>query len=165
MFIYEGENAVNLASDITDHYIETNSSVQDHIALKPERITVHGFIGELTNTFPPFLPPSTQVQAILGAIGAFAPGFSQSASNVINDAFQAYQAVSSAVNGAVGAWNTVNGSETQTFIGSQGISALGSNQTKQQLMFSQLYGYWSLPLKGLAPALFHVQTPWAIFGF
>lgn len=165
IFTTEGENTVNLQSEITDHFIETNSSVDDHVALRPERITVHGFIGELTNTFPAFLPPSTQVQAILGAISQFAPSFSKSAMNVINEAFQAYQAVSAAVNGAVSAWNTITGAETETFIGSQGISVLGANQTKQQLMFSQLYGYWARPLRGLSPALFQVQTPWAIFGF
>ncbi len=165
MFITEGENTVNLQSEITDHFIETNSSVNDHYALKPERITVHGFIGEVTNTFPSLLPPATQVQAILGAISQFAPAFSQSAMNVINEASQAYQAASAAVNGAVSAWNTITGAETETFIGSQGISVLGANQTKQQLMFSQLYGYWARPLRRTVPGLVPGSNPWAIFGF
>lgn len=163
MFDYEGENVVQLESEITDHFIENNSSVSDNIALKPERITVHGFKGEVSNSFPAFLPPSTQVMSTLAAIGQFAPAFSQSAMNVINGAAQAYQAVQNAANGAVSAWNSVTGQSAQTTIGSAGITALGANQTKQQLIFSQFYGYWSAQLAGRPPVLFSVQTPWAIF--
>jgi len=157
MFDFEGENSVILKSDITDQFIEDNTSVQDQIALKPEMVTVHGFKGELANTFPAGLPPATQVQAILGAIGAFQPGFSKSATNVINGVAQDYQAVTSAVNGAVSAWSTINGGLTETVIASGGILATGAVQTKQQLIFSQFYGYWR---NGV---LFTVQTPWAIF--
>ena len=162
-FDYEGENVVELQSEITDEFIETNSSVADHIALKPEKITVHGFKGEVGYLFPSFVPPATQVQAILGAIGQFAPGFSQSALNVINEVNQAYTAVTNAVNGAVSAWNSINGGSPQTVIGASGISAQGNNQNKQQLLFSQFYGYWSRQLAGQPPTLFTVQTPWAIF--
>ncbi len=34
-------------SDITDHYVEKNIAVQDHIALKPEMYVITGFVGEL----------------------------------------------------------------------------------------------------------------------
>src|SRR5260221_4663943 len=46
IFDYEGEQSLSLEADITDHFIEDNTSIQDHIALKPVRITTHGFIGE-----------------------------------------------------------------------------------------------------------------------
>lgn len=36
-----------LASDITDQYVENNSAIQDHIALKPEVYTITGQVGEL----------------------------------------------------------------------------------------------------------------------
>lgn len=150
IFDYEGENVFELKSEITKNFIQTNSSVQYHIALNPEAITVHGFKGELSNLFPPGLPPATQVNAVLGAVGAFAPGFSVSAMNVINEANQTYTAISNAVKGAVNAWNSiVNGTPTQT---------------KQQQMFAQFYGYMTQQLtNGLPPVLFNVQTPWAIF--
>lgn len=157
VFDYEGENTIKLQSDITDHFIESNSTVQDNIALRPEKITVHGFKGEVSNLFPGFLPPATQVFAVLGAVGAFAPEFSQSAMNIINEANQAYQATNNAINGAVTAWNTITGDNGNTVITSGGISAVGANQNKQQLLFAQWYGYWR------SRALFNVQTPWALF--
>ena len=41
------EDEVNLESDITDHYVEDNTAVQDQVSLKPEEVTVHGLVGEL----------------------------------------------------------------------------------------------------------------------
>lgn len=37
---------VKFESDITDHYTDTNSAIQDHIALKPVTITCTGLIGD-----------------------------------------------------------------------------------------------------------------------
>ena len=39
VFDSEGDTTVNLSADITDHYLEDNTSVQDHIAIKPKRVT------------------------------------------------------------------------------------------------------------------------------
>jgi hypothetical protein len=41
------EHKIELKSEITDHYVEDNSTIQDHIALAPKRFTLKGFIGEL----------------------------------------------------------------------------------------------------------------------
>lgn len=45
---------LELESDITDHYVEDNSTVQDHMAIKPMRYTVRGFIAE--KVFTPLEP-------------------------------------------------------------------------------------------------------------
>jgi hypothetical protein len=37
-------------AEITDHFVESNSTIQDHIAIKPEKFTLRGFIGELVDT-------------------------------------------------------------------------------------------------------------------
>jgi len=34
-------------AEITDHFAEDNSTIQDHIAIKPNKITLRGFVGEL----------------------------------------------------------------------------------------------------------------------
>jgi hypothetical protein len=50
-------------SDITDHYIEDNTAVNDQIALHPEKITLRGVVAELTfndlgiSEVTPSLPP------------------------------------------------------------------------------------------------------------
>ena len=47
LFSIVTDDAVELQSDITDHYTENNLSMQDHIALAPERITVSGLVGDI----------------------------------------------------------------------------------------------------------------------
>ncbi len=43
------EHKSELIAEITDHFVEDNSTIQDHIAIKPEKLTLRGFIGELTD--------------------------------------------------------------------------------------------------------------------
>ena len=52
LFNILGEEVVTLTADATDHYVEDNSAIQDHIALKPITITLHGYIGEVNNVPP-----------------------------------------------------------------------------------------------------------------
>lgn len=49
VFDIEREHRIELKSDITDHYVEDNSTIQDHIAKAPELITLTGYVGELYN--------------------------------------------------------------------------------------------------------------------
>lgn len=59
VFDIEGETSVNLTAEITDHYTESNFSIQDHIAVKPKKLTLKNYVGEVsyiqdenTNTIP-----------------------------------------------------------------------------------------------------------------
>lgn len=47
VFDVEGEETTELSSDITDHYVEDNTAVQDHISIKPVKITLKNYVGEL----------------------------------------------------------------------------------------------------------------------
>ena len=47
VFDIDGDARVELNNDITDHYLEDNSAIQDHIAVKPKKITLKNYIGEL----------------------------------------------------------------------------------------------------------------------
>ena len=47
IFDYAGEVSTELGADITDQYVEDNTVIQDHIALKPVRVVMKGLIGEL----------------------------------------------------------------------------------------------------------------------
>jgi hypothetical protein len=49
IFDIEGTTQHNLISDITDHYVEDNTAIQDHIALKPLTITLKNYHGEVKN--------------------------------------------------------------------------------------------------------------------
>lgn len=46
VFDIADDETIELDADITDHYVENGTAVQDHIALRPERVTVRGLVGE-----------------------------------------------------------------------------------------------------------------------
>ncbi len=143
VFNYEGEQTVALESDITDHYIEDNTTIQDQVALRPEVITTHGFIGELNDVLPPALRPLKIAADKLTVLVAFTPSLTETALIALQQAQLAYSIGTQAVNAGVAAWSSIVGSSPV--------------QTKQQAMFQQFYGYWN------KRTLFTVQTPWGIF--
>ncbi len=160
MFHYEGEQTVTIESDITDHYIEDNTALQDQVALKPEIVTTHGFIGELNNVPPAGLSLLKAAADRLTVIGAYAPQITETALIAYNTAFFVYQTAANVANSAVAAWssvgNLISGSSGQSIVGSDGLT-VGSTQNRQQTAFQQFYGYWR------TRTLFTVQTPWAVF--
>lgn len=52
LFDIPGDEWIELESEITDHYTEANTAVQDNIALRPERVTLRGIVAELTTAAP-----------------------------------------------------------------------------------------------------------------
>lgn len=159
LFDYEGEQTVTLESDITDHYIEDNTAVQDQIALRPIVITTHGFIGELNDIAPLGLQSYVRgVQSAIGAIGAYAPQLTTAALNAYNEAFQLYQVAANAASTAVAAFSSLLG-DNQTVIGEGGVTSRATfgTQNRQQTAFQQFYNYWSTRTP------FNIQTPWAVF--
>lgn len=144
LFNYEGEQQINLQSDITDHFIEDNTAIQDQIALRPETITTNGFIAELNNVVPPELRPLRLAADKLTPLTAFQPELSTTAELVYANAFQIYQTARLAAASAVQAWKSIQGGG-------------GQPQTKQAQAFQEFYGYWK------DRTLFTVQTPWAVF--
>lgn len=147
MFHYEGEQVAALSSDVTDHYIEDNSTIQDQVALKPVTIQTHGYIGELNDVVPDVLRPLKTAAEKLTIVSAYTPALSATAILAYNQAAFLYANGQNVVNAAVATWNSIKNG----FTGSPDV------QTKQQLMFVQLYGYWT------SKTLFTVETPWAKF--
>lgn len=80
VFDIEGDTTMNLSTDITDHYLEDNRTVQDHIAVRPKRVILKSYVGELvyredtqSNT------PVQQVVRKLTTVSQFLPTLSQAA--------------------------------------------------------------------------------------
>lgn len=154
LFHYEGENVSEIESDITDHFIEDNTTIQDQIALHPVVITVQGFIGELQDFVPEENLGSTiagyaQIAAQkLTSISAYTPGLSTTALRAYDAAFQAYQTAALAIKAGASAISSIN-------------NLLGGDDarvtTKQQQYYQQFFAYWN------SRTLFTVQTPWAVF--
>ncbi len=160
LFNFYGEQSVTLDSDITDHFVEDNTALQDQIALRPELITGSGFIGELTDIAPAGALSILKTAADrLTVISGYVPTLSVSALLAYNTAFQAYQVAKLAQGAAVSAWNSISGTggvatpiNTDTF-----DPATQPTQTKQQIAYQMFRGYWK------QRRLFTVQTPWAIY--
>lgn len=114
VFDIEGDIGANLQTEITDHYIETNVAIQDHIAIKPLEITLHNYVGELvdrrneeTNTVP------QQLTRKLTTLSNYLPALTQGATQAkefltqdLSDTFSEFSLsdVSDATNSVVDLW-------------------------------------------------------------
>lgn len=92
VFDTRGDEEVTLESDITDNYVEDNTSVQDHIGLKPETITLTGYVGELNNKPAEELKDiqDANVRPLIESFNPFAPQITASAQYVLNRAEEAF---------------------------------------------------------------------------
>jgi len=141
IFNYEGEQTDTMESDITDHFIEDNTAIQNQISLKPITITTHGFIAELNDVVPKELEKLQTAAQKLTLIGGFVPSLSVAALLAFNEATLLYNTAKKAAEAAVEAY--------------RGLPR--DTQTKQQIVYGQFKGYWS------ERRLFTVQTPWALY--
>lgn len=145
LFDFEGEQKVILKSQITDHFIENNTTRQNQIALAPMMIQTSGFICELNDVVPKELQFLKVAAERLTPIGAFLPSLSESAIRAYNIAKQAYDILQVASsNQTVDSWKSF-------------VTGDPNLQTKQSRMFMQFQGYRAMR------TLFKVQTPWGVF--
>jgi hypothetical protein len=153
LFDFNGEQSITLKSDITDHFVEDNSSLQDHIGLPPENIRTHGFIGELKDFAPDAPEFIRDGRDKLIGVSSYAPAISVTMLVNYNRAFQVYQAAKLANSAVVSRWNSLSSAAPQV----EGNAEFGATQNSQQKAFQKFYGYYK------KRTLFKVQTPWAIF--
>lgn len=139
LFNYEGEQTVSLTSDVTDHFVEDNSAINDQISLKPVMISTQGYIGELTDIAPYGLETAKSLVNKLTILSGLTPQISISAQIAYNTAKQIYDVANQIKNTSLA------------------IKQPNKLQTKQQIAFNKFFDYWS------SRTLFTVQTPWRIF--
>jgi hypothetical protein len=168
LFQYEGEQSVELKSDITDHWNESNDALQNQIALRPPRVSTKGFICELTDAPANAALAALQIAANkLTIVGGLSPQLSVAAADAYNQAAFKYATAQNAANAAVSAFGSITaglgGPSGEAVVSNGGITNTSLNlfgfgtQSKQQVMFQQFFGYWN------SRTLFTVQTPWAVF--
>lgn len=85
VFDIEGESNAVLSADITDHYTESNSAIQDHVAIRPKRVTLNTYVGELvhrrdgqTNTF------TQKLGRKLNVVNSYLPAFTSGMEQLFN---------------------------------------------------------------------------------
>ena len=152
VFDYEGDDEIVLESDITDHFAENNSSVQDHIALKPYRITLRGFVSELIlpGTGTGLFGALTTLQQTIGTIPAYAGKYTP----------QALQTLTKSASGAVNSVTNYANTAAMYLNQAKNVAALfgGSTgaPTKQQQAFVALASLRD------QRQIFNVLTPWTL---
>lgn len=112
VFDIKKEYKYNLNSDITDHYVEDNVAIQDHIGLKPIILEVYGSIGEInlyerdrkvknTNKDGSKKNIFNSIDSYLGRMGSltsFAPNIVNQALDVYNSAKFVYSTANKLIN-------------------------------------------------------------------
>lgn len=144
IFNAQGENINQLSADITDHYLEDNTAVQDQIAIRPKRITLKGYVGEVVynGSNPGVTGVLASVAEKLTNVAAFLPVLSAAATQAQAAAlppitFDNVLSASSNIYGIV-----------QNILGATGNMA---NQQNAYTYFESLMN---------SKTLMSIQTPW-----
>jgi hypothetical protein len=133
---------MSLQSDITDHYIETNSAIQDHIAQKPVKFTLKGYVGELKQILDIQTTDVFSQIAGLLPLGILLPSFNTQDTQVYTSIASAAAQAQSAI-AAIGSISSL-------------IPQLMGNSNYQQQAYSTMYGLW------INRTLCTVQTPFGL---
>ena len=144
-FVFDiiGDEEISLDSEITDHYIESNTSIQDHIALRPEEFTLKGYVGEMTDILANLPTNVISNNLILSTVAGFMPNFTAQAQ-------QAYNVIANPITQITSAYT-----QYQNFYNA--FTQSSTTATKQQNGFMFFYNAW------LSRIIFTVQTPFNVF--
>jgi hypothetical protein len=145
-FDYIGEESVEAGTDITDHYAEDNTFMQDHRALKPTFISMRGFVSEVAfnkqEALAQFITLTSALATVTPYLGTYAPGTAAKMASIVNQTDQ------------------IIGQLTQAYKVYQNISSLFGAPPIPRVR--QAYNKLDeLRRRGIP---FVVVTPWAVFG-
>lgn len=110
-FIFDiiGVQEMHNSADITDHFVEDNTTIQDHVALRPMRFTLKGYQGELDDDLQSALAQlfsaATGIANVFGYQPVFTIGAQQTYS-AIQVALQQTNQVVSEANNLFGVFST-----------------------------------------------------------
>lgn len=146
LFDTRGEEEANLESDITDNWVEDNTTMQDHIGLKPITITLSGYVGELTNKLPKVFPEEfNNIPEQLSGISAFMPQLTSQTQYILNRAEEVY-----------GVYEKANRTVSRIEDKLKGVE-VPKDVTNQQAVFNKFYQNWQ------SRGLYTVYTPFGVF--
>ena len=137
---------VNVEADITDHFMEDNSVIADHIIIKPIIITLTGFKGELVYKKGQGVYNLTSLlQDKLQAVDAYLGKYNPGATQAIQQALSKLNSVQNTVAQQI--------QKTQNIINQFSYNA----KTQQEIAYKQLYSMMK------SKQIVTVQTPWQFF--
>lgn len=147
--IIQGDE-INGECDITDHFVENNSAVQDHVSLKPREFIVRGLIGEKVYNRDDLKYTGIVETALdkLGPVSAFLPKVSNYAQTVIN----ATSYVESSAKRYVSTYEKVFKNKTQTVMQEkvyQTLEECRQNRTLMTLYIDNVSKFENLLIKSV----------------
>jgi len=145
-FDIPAEDEAAFSSDVTDHFVEQNYAIQDHVAQKPLIVTLHGFAAEVTAFNAGVVPASASVLApVLGVVSGFSPTLASQTQQLYNQISSVTTQVGNAVTQATSLYNLITNASTTS--------------SKQQAAFNFFYQMWQ------ANVLFTIQSPFVATPF
>lgn len=116
VFDVNDREEVELSSDITDHYTESNSYINDHVTIKPMRLRLSGFIGELVFKAPDqkyktLRNISNKLTTVDAYLGQYTAGLSSKIAGAVSQTERALDAINNAVGQAQNFANFLVGEE------------------------------------------------------
>lgn len=144
-FIFDvvDEESLTLSSDITDHYVEENYAVQDHIAHRPERIVIRGYVGEIRDLFPRVAVSGVTAIQSLSSIGGYAPQFAEQATRKYAQIAGTVSRVGEYINQAQNVYDIISGKLTTA--------------DRQQRAYATFYTLWK------SRKLVDIECPYGVF--
>ena len=144
LFDIDGDDLFRMRSQISQHFVEDNTTIQDQIALEPERVVLRRLVAEVVYT-KPTVPPISATPNPLPLNPAMQPMLTPGALQLSASAAAAAASANSAVTSTQSLWGY--------YVGKAGQQP---NQTRQSIVFGYLYQLW------LGRQLFTVETPWGV---
>lgn len=148
LFDVQDTESITLSADITDHYTESGSFINDHRVIKPIIINLSGFIGELVYEGESGIAGALQslnnrLEVVDAYLGDKTPGAVQEAQRAVQQAQQAVSTINQTID------------KVQNVVGLfEGIS---DAPTAQEKAFSELEALFK------SGEFVTVQTPWKYY--
>ena len=151
VFDIADDDMIELDADITDHYVENGTAVQDHIALRPERVTVRGLVGEYRHIVEGKQTKLEKATQKLTTLASYLPPLSQAASAIYKGLQGKNESASLALFGSV---NNITNTAMDLYRAYRNVNLPQTEQQKAFIYFEALRN---------SRALFTIQTPFRYY--
>lgn len=148
LFDIPSGQSVNLTADITDHFTENNSFINDHKTIKPAQIMISGFVGELVfRGLEGVEAEAQEIQNRLETVEAYAGDLTPGAVQIAQNAVSQIRSAASAQNATI--------QKTRNLV--DAFEGAGPEQTEQQAAYNKLKALFN------SDTLLSLQTEWEYF--
>lgn len=149
LFDIPREDSVDLTTDVTDHFTENNSFINDHVVNKPITLRLSGFQGELIFERPSGIAGAAQqiqnrLETVEAYLGERTPGAVQRAQEIVGQAQNAIATINQTLDRVQNVIGLLGGEE-------------GPELTRQQQAYNELTAFRT------ARTPVTVRTPWAYY--